>query len=95
MERKFKNGMGPVHPGEILREEFLVPLNSTVDQLMTPHLNADNCLNLTLSILEGVAQEKIDVSEPIAEVLANGTGTSKEFWMNLQNSYEEQKRNAV
>ncbi|STZ14451.1 Plasmid maintenance system antidote protein [Moraxella caviae] len=29
----FKNGMRPVHPGEILREEYLVPLNMSANAL--------------------------------------------------------------
>ena len=76
----FKNGMRPVHPGEVLSEEFLKPLALTVDQLA-------EALNKPLKEINELAQQKRDIDAPTALRLAKAFGTSAEFWMNLQSMY--------
>lgn len=76
----FKNGMRPVHPGEVLSEEFLKPLALTIDQLAA-------AINKPFKEVEELAQEKRDIDAATALRLAKAFGTSAEFWMNLQSMY--------
>ena len=71
----------PIHPGEILREEFMVPL----------HLNA-NKLALALhvpapSIYEIVKEER-GISAEMALRLGYVFGTTPDFWLNLQSEFD-------
>lgn len=71
----------PIHPGEILREEFMGPL----------HLNA-NKLALALhvpapSIYEIVKEER-GISPEMALRLGYVFGTTPDFWLNLQSEYD-------
>lgn len=71
----------PIHPGEVLREEFLVPLNISA-----------NALALTIGVsanrITEIVAEKRSVSAETAILLGKALNTSPEFWMNLQKSYE-------
>ncbi|MDI6746103.1 MAG: HigA family addiction module antitoxin [Rhodocyclaceae bacterium] len=75
------NGMRPIHPGEILREEFLLPL----------HLSA-NALAIALGVpaprINDVARERRGITADTALRLARYFGTSAEFWMGLQADYD-------
>jgi len=71
----------PIHPGEILREEFMVPL----------HLNA-NKLALALhvpapSIYEIVKEER-GISAEMALGLGYVFGTTPDFWLNVQSEFD-------
>jgi len=77
----FSNGMRPVHPGEILREEYLGPLNMSVNALAT-------ALHLTASRANDVVREKRGVTPDTALRLSRYFGTTPEFWLNLQMAYE-------
>ncbi|WP_059947419.1 HigA family addiction module antitoxin [Burkholderia ubonensis] len=76
-----KNGMRPIHPGEILREEFLTPLEMSV-----------NALALALSVpatrLHEIVKERRGVTADTAYRLARYFDTSPEFWLNLQATYD-------
>lgn len=72
-----KNGMRPVHPGEILREEYLLPLGMTANALKVPAPRIND-----------VVRERRAVSPDTAMRLARYFDTSAEFWMNLQTAYE-------
>lgn len=78
----------PPHPGEILREEFLVPLKLTVGKL------AKAC-GIGRSRLEHVAAEKMGISGDTALRLGRVFGTGPELWMNLQARYEIAKAKAA
>lgn len=71
----------PVHPGEILREEFLVPLQ------MTPH-----ALSLALQIpatrINDIVLERRAITTDTALRLACYFGNTAEFWMGLQMDYD-------
>lgn len=76
-----KNGMRPVHPGEILREEYLLPLGMTANALA-------NALKVPAPRINDVVRERRAVSPDTAMRLARYFGTTAEFWMNLQTAYD-------
>ncbi len=78
----------PMHPGEVLREEFLVPLKMSAGAL------AKTC-GLPRTRIERIAGEQTGVSADTALRLAKALGTSAELWLNLQTDYDLQiaKRN--
>ena len=68
------NGMRPIHPGEVLREEFLLPLGLTAHALaMALHVPAPR--------INDVVRERRAVTADTALRLAKYFGTSAEFWM--------------
>jgi addiction module HigA family antidote len=71
----------PIHPGEILREEFMVPL----------HLNA-NKLALALHVLApsiyDIVKEERGISPEMALRLGYVLGTTPDFWLNLQSEFD-------
>jgi addiction module HigA family antidote len=71
----------PVHPGEILREEFLLPLG------LTPYALA-SALGVPRTRIERLAREDTAMTADTALRLARYFGTSAEFWMNLQALYD-------
>ncbi|MCL4428644.1 MAG: HigA family addiction module antitoxin [Deltaproteobacteria bacterium] len=71
----------PVHPGEVLREEFLKPLS-----LKQTKLAVD--LNVTFRTINELANEKRSVSPLMALKLSEYFKTTPEFWMNLQSKYD-------
>jgi len=73
-----------VHPGEVLREEFLVPFNLSAGSLA-------RALNVPRSRVERLANEEVDLSPDTVLRLARYFGTSAEFWMNLQYRYSLEK----
>lgn len=75
------NRMRPIHPGEILREEFLVPLE------MTPHALAV-ALHVPASRINDIVLGRRAVSADTAARLSRFFGTSAELWMNLQSAYD-------
>ena len=70
-----------VHPGEILREEFLKPMKLTVYQLAKE-------LHVPAPRLNDVVLRKRGVSADTAIRLARFFGTSEQFWLGLQAAYE-------
>jgi antitoxin HigA-1 len=76
-----KNGMRPIHPGEILREEFLVPLDMSANALALK-------LDIPTNRITEILNERRSVTADTALRLSRAFGTTAEFWMNLQQSYE-------
>lgn len=75
------NGMRPIHPGEVLREEFLVPMGLSAHALaMALHVPAPR--------INDIVRERRAVTADTAMRLARALGTSAEFWMGLQADYE-------
>ncbi|HZU42410.1 MAG TPA: HigA family addiction module antitoxin [Terriglobales bacterium] len=70
-----------VHPGEILREEFLRPLNMSVYALA-------KSLHVPAPRINDVVLEKRRITPDTALRLARFFGTSEEFWMNLQDAFD-------
>ena len=75
------NKMRPIHPGEILREEYLAPLG------MNPHALA-MALHVPAPRINDVVREKRGVTVDTALRLARYFNTTAQFWMNLQTSYD-------
>src|ERR1700753_4354314 len=71
----------PMHPGEMLREEFLVPLSLTAGRL------AKAC-DVPRTRIERIVNEEIGISADTAVRLGKVLGTSAEFWLNLQARYD-------
>ena len=80
----FTNGMRPVHPGEILKEEFLVPYDMSVTALA-------NAIGVTPARINDVVLRRRGITADTALRLAMYFDTTPEFWMNLQSSFELQK----
>lgn len=70
-----------IHPGEILREEYLVPLN------MKPYTLAKK-LHVPRTRIERLASGLTSVTPDTALRLAKFFGTTPQFWMNMQASYD-------
>jgi addiction module HigA family antidote len=77
MAKKLK----PMHPGEVLRDEFLVPLKMSAGAL------AKVC-GLPRTRIERIAGEQSSITADTALRLAKALGTSTELWLNLQNDYD-------
>lgn len=75
------NGMRPVHPGEILREDYLEPLKMSVNALSKK-------LGVTASRLNEIVNEKRGVTPETAYRLARCLGGDAQSWMNLQTMYD-------
>lgn len=70
-----------IHPGEILREEYLVPLK------LKPYSLAKR-LNVPRTRIERLAAELTPVTPDTALRLGKFFGTTAQFWMNMQSSYD-------
>jgi len=75
------NAMRPVHPGEILREEFLVPLKMSANALAMR-------LRVPAPRVNDLVREKRGVSVDTALRLARFFNNTPEFWLNLQTAYD-------
>jgi len=75
------NFVRPLHPGEYLREEFLIPLN------LSPGMLARS-IGVPRTRIERVVKEEIGITPDSALRLARYFGTTPEFWMNFQQAYE-------
>ena len=71
----------PIHPGEILREEFLLPME------LTPYAVAQAC-GVPRTRIERLAREETPVTADTALRLGRFFGTTPSFWMNLQTRYD-------
>jgi len=71
----------PLHPGEVLREEFMLPHGLTAGKLA-------QALNVRRDRIEKLSREQTGVSADTALRLGKFFRTGPEFWMNLQKSYE-------
>lgn len=78
------NGMRPIHPGELLREEYLKPLEMSVNAL-------SKALHVPTTRMNEIVRENRGVTADTAMRLARYFGTSERFWMNLQTEYELRK----
>ena len=76
-----KNGMRPVHPGEILREEFMVPLGLSSNALA-------HALGVTPARINDIVRERRGITADTALRLARYFGTDAQSWINLQAAYD-------
>jgi addiction module HigA family antidote len=79
--RSRRRPLPPMHPGEVLREEFLIPLGMSAGAL------ARAC-GVVRTRIERLANEETGVTADTALRLAKAFGTSPELWLNLQNDFD-------
>jgi addiction module HigA family antidote len=75
------NRMRPVHPGEILREDFLTPLGLSANALAV-------ALSVPATRIHEIVNERRGVSADTAERLARYFGGDALSWLNLQATYD-------
>jgi addiction module HigA family antidote len=75
--------LAPLHPGEVLREEFLIPLDMSAGAL------AKVC-GVPRTRIERLANEETAVTADTALRLSKAFGTTPTLWLNLQNNYDVQ-----
>ena len=75
------DALGPVHPGEILREEFLLPM------AMSPYALA-KALHVPRTRIERLVREETPVTPDTALRLARYLGTTAEFWLGMQTHHD-------
>ena len=71
----------PLHPGEVLREEFLVPLGLSPGALA-------KVMGVPRTRVERIAAESTGITADTALRLSKALGTSAQLWLNLQNRYD-------
>jgi len=76
-----KNGMCPIHPGEILREEYRVPLGLSANALA-------HALDVMPARINDIVRERRGITADTALRLARCFGTDVQSWMNLQTAYD-------
>ena len=81
MKNKPTTLMPPVHPGEILREDFMKPLGLTVNKLALE-------LRVPATRIGEIVHERRRITAEKALRLARYFRTNPEFWLNLQNFYD-------
>jgi addiction module HigA family antidote len=70
----------PVHPGEILREEFIGPLGLTAGKVA-------RAVGVPRTRIERLVKEEVDLTPDTALRLARLFGTTPQFWLNLQTRF--------
>ena len=75
------NGMRPIHPGEILREEYLASLSMSVNALAIK-------LRVPATRLHEIVKERRAITADTAMRLAQYFGGDAQSWLNLQSAYD-------
>jgi addiction module HigA family antidote len=78
---KYQNGMRPVHPGEVLREDYLVPLGMSGGALA-------KALHVPATRVAEILRERRAVTADTAIRLARYFGGDAQSWLNLQAAFE-------
>ena len=73
--------LNPIHPGEVLREEFIKPLGFSQRKFAQK-------IGVTHTRLNQIVLEKRSISADTALRLSRALGTTPQFWMNLQNRFD-------
>lgn len=81
MKHRAKKLMPPVHPGEVLREDFIKPLGLTVNKLALE-------LHVSATRIGEIAHGRRRITAETALRLARYFQTNAEFWLNLRNFYD-------
>ncbi len=76
-----KRDIPPVHPGEVLKADFLDPLQMSVNAL-------SRCIKVPRARLNDIVRGRRGITADTAMRLARYFGVSEQFWMNLQSHYE-------
>ena len=73
--------IAPVHPGEILKEEFMVPLGLSANGLA-------RAVRVPPNRISAIVNGERGLTADTALRLSRAFGTTAEFWLNLQKQYE-------
>jgi antitoxin HigA-1 len=76
-----RNRLRPIHPGEVLREEFLVPLGMMAHAL-------SQAIHVPATRVNHIVNAKRGVTADTALRLGRYFGNSPEFWLNLQAAHD-------
>ena len=76
-----KNNMRPIHPGEILKEEYLIPIGMSVNALAT-------ALRVPSTRIHAIIKKERAVTADTALRLARYFGGDAQSWVNMQSSYD-------
>lgn len=76
-----RNGMRPIHPGEVLREDFLAPLGMTAHALAT-------ALRVPAPRINDIVRERRTVTPDTAMRLARYFGGDAQSWLNMQVAFD-------
>jgi len=71
----------PIHPGEVLREDYMRPLGFTMDQLAL-------ALRVPVTRVAEIVHERRSITAETAIRLARYFKTTPRFWLNLQTAYD-------
>jgi addiction module HigA family antidote len=71
----------PIHPGEILREQFMAEFGVSMNRLARD-------LRVPVTRISEIVNQRRSITSDTALRLARYFGTTPEFWMNLQTSYD-------
>lgn len=76
-----KRNLPPVHPGEILREDYIKERGLTVTEVAKG-------LGVARANLSAILNERAGISPEMAVKLSEAFGNTTQFWMNLQKNFE-------
>jgi addiction module HigA family antidote len=76
-----KRNLAPVHPGEILREEYIQERGLTITEVAKG-------LGIARANLSAIVNERAGISPELAVKLSEAFGNTAQFWVNLQKNYE-------
>jgi addiction module HigA family antidote len=76
-----KRNLPPVHPGEILREDYIKVRGLTVTEVAKG-------LGIARANLSAILNQRAGISPEMAVKLSEAFGNTTQFWMNLQKNYE-------
>ena len=76
-----KKLLPPIHPGEILREEYLKPLGLSMNKLALD-------LRVPVTRVSEIVHERRGITADTALRLARYFDTSPRYWLNLQSAYD-------
>ena len=78
---KANKTMPPVHPGEVLREDFLLPLGMSVNRMSMD-------LHVPVTRMNDIVRGRRSVTADTALRLGRYFSTGAQFWLNLQSHYD-------
>ncbi|MES2264338.1 MAG: HigA family addiction module antitoxin [Pseudomonadota bacterium] len=78
---KLHNRMRPIHPGEILREDFLMPLNMSANALAI-------ALHVPATRISEILHQRRSITPDTALRLSRYFGGDAQSWLNLQQAYD-------
>lgn len=77
----FKNGMRPIHPGEVLREDYLKPMDMSANALAKQ-------LHVPASRINDIVLERRGITADTALRLSRFFGGDAQSWLNLQTAHD-------